>query len=321
MKTVRLDNKGFAPLENTPRLATERTFYIRARGLMSPASSLTGFTLIEVIIVIGLLAIFGSLALVSFQTSRATRELATSTQDILSALRLAQSKTLSGENNSVWGVHMSQSQVALFQGPTFVGSPLVETYGLPSSLELINILFNGGGNDIVFNRITGTTDQNGTMTLGVVATPTLYISLTIDISGAAYETNAFSALTSARTIDMRHRAFDLGWSIKTAITMTLTFADPPNPDTVNSVTMASFFDAGKTKFDWSGITSVGGMDQDLRIHTTSLTDTDTILSVDRDCRKNTKKLTIAIDGKAIAAYEADCKAMTVGAFGGSVSEP
>lgn len=280
-----------------------------------------GFTIIETIIVLGLLVIFGSIALVSFQSSRDTRNLATSTQDILSILRLAQARTLSGENNSVWGVHLAQNQFALFQGPTFAGSPVVESYNLPSSLELVSISLNGGGSDIIFKRITGTTDQNGTFVLRVIATPTLYTSLTIDASGASYQTSVFSPLTNARNVDMRHRTFDLGWSIKTATIMTLTFADPPNPDTVNSVTMTSYFDAGKTKFDWSGITLVGNVNQDLRIHTTLLTDANTILSVDRDCRKNTKKLTIAIDGKTIATYEADCVTMTVGAFGGTVSEP
>lgn len=280
-----------------------------------------GFTMIEIMIVVGLLMIFGSLALVSFQVSRNTRDLTAATQNVLSVLRLAQARTLSGENDSVWGVHLEQNQIVLFRGPTFAGAPFVEPYDLSSSIELVTIALNGGGSDVIFNRITGTTDQNGTFVLRVAATPTLYISLTVDASGAAYQTTAFSPLTSARTVDMRHRSFDLGWSIKTSTTLTLTFADPPNPDIVNSVIMASYFDVAKTKFDWSGITSIGGLDQDLRLHTTSLTDANTILSVDRDCRKNTKKLTIAIDGKTIAVYEADCKIMTVGAFGGIVSEP
>ncbi len=45
------------------------------------------------------------------------------------------------------------------------------------------------------------------------------------------------------------------------------------------------------------------------------------LDVDRDCRKNTKKVKIAIDGKTIAIYEADCVMVTVGTFGGVMSEP
>ena len=85
--------------------------------------------------------------------------------------------------------------------------------------------------------------------------------------------------------------------------------------------MSSYFDAGKTKFDWSGTIAVGGENQILRIHTTSLTDSDTALSVDRDCRFNTKKVKITIDTRDIATYEADCKTITVGLYGGTMSEP
>ena len=85
--------------------------------------------------------------------------------------------------------------------------------------------------------------------------------------------------------------------------------------------MASYFDAGKTKFDWSGAIAVGTTTQTLRIHTSFLSATDTILHIDRDCRKNTKKMRIDIDAKYIATYETDCKTVTVGNFGGTMSEP
>ena len=48
-----MKEKGFTPLENTPWLAAES----RVRGVMPRASSLTGFTLIEVIIYLALFAI------------------------------------------------------------------------------------------------------------------------------------------------------------------------------------------------------------------------------------------------------------------------
>ena len=280
-----------------------------------------GFTLVEIIVAMGIVLLLAALALVSFRASRDARDLSTSTQDILSIIRLAQSKTLAGEDDADWGVHLTQTQFTLFRGPAFAGSTLTETHDLPSSLELVSITLAGGGSDIIFTRVTGATNQNGSFILRVAATPATSASFTVDSSGAVYQTGAFSSLADIRTVDARHRSFDLGWSIKTATTMTLTFADPPNPDIVNSVTMLPYFDAGKTKFDWSGITSVGGLNQDLRIHTTSLTDTATILSIDRDCRKNTKKLTLEIDGKTIAAYEANCQTLTVGSFGGTVSEP
>ena len=280
-----------------------------------------GFTLVELLVVITIVGVLGGIAAVSFNTSRNVRDLQTSAQNTLSVIRLAQSKTLAGENDSAWGVRLESSQITLFAGDTFAGATFTQVYALPPSIEITGIALNGGGSDVVFKRITGQTDQNGTFVVDVAASPGTSFPVTIDISGKAYETATFPAIAVTRSVDARHRSFTLGWSIKTATTMTLTFSDPPNPDTVQTVTMSTFFDAGKTKFDWSGTVTVGGLDQVLRIHTTTLTDTDTVLSIDRDCRKNTKKLAIAIDGKAITTYEADCATIGVGAFGGTISEP
>lgn len=280
-----------------------------------------GFTFVEVLITVAVITILGSIALVSFNASRNVRDLSTTEQNVLSVLRLAQSKTLAGENDSAWGVHLESNQITLFQGSTYASSPLKQTYALPDSVEVTGVLLNGGGSDVIFKRVTGETDQTGTFTLNVIANPSHSRSITVNGSGNVYETASFPAAIISRLVDLRHRSFTLGWSIKTATTMTLTFADPPSPNTIQDVTMSSYFDGLKTKFDWSGTVTVGGIDQILRIHTTTLTDTDTVLSVDRDCRKNNKKLTIAIDAKTIATYEADCVNIMVGAFGGTMFEP
>ena len=281
---------------------------------------LTGFTFLEILIAIAIIALLSATAFVSFNKSRHVRDLTTSSQNVLSVLRLAQSRTLAGENDSAWGVRLASNQVTLFQGDTFAGSPLTKIYPLPGSVQITNISLNGGGSDVIFKRITGETDQTGTpaFVLSVVDSPSDAFSVTIDSLGKVSKTNTPPPPTITRAVDTRHRSFTLGWSIKPSTTMTLTFADPAM---IQPVTMTSFFDAGKTKFDWSGTVLVGGLNQTLRIHTTTLTDTNTVLSIDRDCRTNTKKLTIDIDGQVIAVYEADCVTVNVGASGGTMSEP
>lgn len=280
-----------------------------------------GFTFIEVLIAVAIVTTLSTIALISFNTARVVHNLNTSTQNVLSVLRFAQARTLAGENDSVWGVHLASNQITLFQGNTYASSPLTQIYALPGSLQLTGILLNGGGSDVIFKRITGETDQTGTFILNVIADSSHSRSVTVDGSGKVYETTSFPSASVSRLVDTRHRSFTLGWSIKTATTLTLTFADPPSANTVQNIAMTSYFDPGKTKFDWSGTVTAGGIDQVLRIHTTTLTDTDTVLSVDRDCRKNNKKLTIAIDSKTIATYEADCTNITVGTFGGTIFEP
>ena len=288
------------------------------RKMKTAFFTVKGFTLIEVIITASILIILGGMSLTAFIRTRTAHDLTETTQNILSVLILAQSRQLAGQDNSVWGVHLQSNQIALFKGLTYASSPLIQTYSLPSSIQLTNILLAGGGIDVIFKRVSGETDTSGTFQVNVIASPSMLSSVTIDGSGKAYKTTPPPTVLVNRLVDTRHRSFSLGWSIKTATTMTLTFT---NPSTTQSITMAPFFDVGKTKFDWSGTVPVGGQNQVLRIHTTSLTVSNATLSVDRDCRTNNKQLTIDIDGQVIATYAADCLAITLGPFGGTISEP
>jgi len=280
-----------------------------------------GFTLLEISISVSILALIGALSLVSFVSSRNVRDLTTSGQNVLSILRLAQSKTLAGEDNSAWGMRLETTQFILFRGATYAGATYTKAYVLPNSVEIANINLAGGGQDVILKRISGGTDQAGGFDVRVKNSTDKLFSITVDGSGKVYQTGTTPLQTGTRVIDTRHRSFNLGWSIKTYTTLTLTFSDQPNPDTINNVAMATYFDPGQTKFDWSGTVAVGGQNQTLRIHTASLTDANTILSVDRDCRQNTKKVRITFDTRDVATYEADCRTVAVGPYGGAISEP
>ncbi|MEK7608886.1 MAG: hypothetical protein AAB476_00170, partial [Patescibacteria group bacterium] len=73
-----------------------------------------------------------------------------------------------------------------------------------------------------------------------------------------------------------------------------------------------------TSFDYPGEFTVGGATQKIRVHTHSLTGSDTLLSIRRDELENTKAVEILIDNKSIAAYTAAGVA-TAGAFGGTMT--
>lgn len=284
-----------------------------------PAKNDTGFTLIETLIAVTIIILIGAASFVSFVQSRKIRELADGGQAALSILRLAQSKSLAGENNAPWGVHLDINQVVIFQGAIYAGSPVTIPYPLANSLEIANINI-GGGSDIIFQKISGATNQAGSFDVRVKSSLADTFPVTVENSGKVYRTGAAPVSAGTRIVDTRHRLFTLGWSIKDTTTLTLRWNDPPNPDTVQNIVMSPYFDAGKTKFDWSGNYAVGGRAQELRVHTTSLSDSDTTLSIDRDCRKNSKKIKISIDARDIATYEADCRTITVEAFGGTMNE-
>src|SRR3990167_2656300 len=128
-----------------------------------------GFTLLETLISISVLVLISSLALVSFINSRDVREGAVFGQDVMSVLRLAQSKALGGEDNSAWGIHLEQGQSVLFRGTSYVGAPFTQSFPVPARLEITNIVLAGGGSDVIFKRITGYTDQAGSFDVQVRA--------------------------------------------------------------------------------------------------------------------------------------------------------
>lgn len=278
-----------------------------------------GFTLIEILISVGIIALIGSLGLVSFIGSRRIRDLNVGTQSALAVMRLAQSKTLAAEGGEPWGVHLESDKYTLFpaQNSFSVMTASNTVYILPSTLEIANISLAGGGQDIIFQRITGKTAQSGAFELRVKSGADLAL-ITIGASGEVSSGGDIQAPSGSRVTDTRHRNFDLGWSIKNSITLTLTFSDPPNPDIISSVVMTPV--PPRSIFDWSGTVSVYGQPQTLRIHAVSLTDTNTIFSIDRSRLANNKKVKIEIDGKHIATYEAE-GVLTVGQFGGTASEP
>jgi Tfp pilus assembly protein FimT len=278
-----------------------------------------GFTLLEITISIGILVLVGTLALASFVSSRNIRNLNNSGGEILTILRQAQARSLAGENNSSWGVHVDATSFVLFRGSSFAGATTTESFSLPANLEIANINLTGGGSDIVFKRLDGRTDQSGSFDLRVKGVGGYVFSVSIDLSGKVYQTGSSPAPTGTRAVDTRHRTFALNGTVKNFITMTLTFSDPPNPDTIYSVVMSPL--PPRTSFDWSGTVAVGGQNQTLRIHALSISDTATLLSVDRDCRKNTKQVKISFDTNDVATYNSNCQAITIWPFGGTASEP
>jgi len=142
--------------------------------------------------------------------------------------------------------------------------------------------------------------------------------VTIDSSGQVRAEADALLPGGTRVIDTRHVNFELGWSIQGATTLRLQFSNPPNPDTIQDIAMADYFNADNTVFDWQGTVDIGGSSQTLRLHTLLLSPLGTTLSIHRDRRTNDKALIILIDGKEVSRYDAEGN-VTTGPFGGTMT--
>lgn len=274
----------------------------------------TGFTLIELLVSITILLIISSVVIFSLRTFGQQVEIESISQNIMSSLRLARSQTLASESETTYGIHFETSKYVLFSGTTYVdGAVGNKEYNLKDS-QIYGISLNGGGSEVIFNRIRGTTNQYGSISAHLVNDTSQSRTINISYSGQMSLQDALST-ASTRLTDSRHLHFDLGWSIQNSNTLTLSF---PNDSVTQNISMAGYFNVGKSIFDWSGKIPVSGTDQILRIHTHSLDGFNTVLSIHRDRRYNDKALSISIDGQQIVSYTVAGVA-TIGPFGGTMT--
>jgi len=127
-----------------------------------------GFTIFEIIISLSIFLILAVIVVSSFSSFRNNQELTNAVQKTINLLNLARSKTLSSEGSSQYGVHFESSRIVLFKGASFSESSPDNNVAVFSSLiEISAINFNGEGNNLVFQRLTGKTDNYGTITLRI----------------------------------------------------------------------------------------------------------------------------------------------------------
>lgn len=125
-----------------------------------------GFTLIELLISIAILAIVSVITLPYFSDSIGKNELQTTTWEVVDALRRARSQAINGEQNSDWSVHFESDRFTIFRTATYsaIDPDNVETI-IPGILTISSISIAGGGDDIVFAKVRGTTSTDGTITV------------------------------------------------------------------------------------------------------------------------------------------------------------
>src|SRR3989338_6528763 len=137
-----------------------------------------GITTVELLIVIVVLGIIFSIVFPQFSKIKENQVLKNGVADVLSSINKARSQTLSSLNSSEYGVHFQSDRVIIFKGTSFdSGAGDNETINIISPATISTITILGGGEDIYFNRFSGTPS-----TTGSVAVSSANFSKTIVIS-------------------------------------------------------------------------------------------------------------------------------------------
>ena len=119
----------------------------------------------EIIIVIAVLLIVIGISTASFLGIKENQLLKNSTEEVLNTLNKARSLTLTSLDSSEYGVHFSSDQIVLFKGTSYVINDIDnEIISIVNPVSISNIAL-GGGSDIYFNRLNGSPNVSGTITI------------------------------------------------------------------------------------------------------------------------------------------------------------
>ena len=132
-----------------------------------------GFTLIESLVVLGILAILATVSSSGFNSFTNKQILDKEAGFIVSRLAEARSLSISSKDGSAYGVKFESDRTTLFKGTSYtIADPNNVTIDLNRSVELSAINLSGGGSEVVFDRLKGTTAQDGSLTLRLLASTT-----------------------------------------------------------------------------------------------------------------------------------------------------
>lgn len=260
-----------------------------------------GFTLIELLISVAVLGLISAVVILGYSAVSKGSDLKTAAFKILDVLNLAHTRTVASLATSSYGVHFEPSQYVLFKGTAYdVADPNNIFYPLPSTLQIANITLAGAGVDVVFDRLTGKTSQNGSLVVRFINDSTRSKTITILSSGRSDIIETAQTPAGTRVTDTRHVHFTYGASIASVTNLVLNF---PDDVVTENIPFASYYSG--SAFDWSGTVTVAGVNQTLRVHTHADTGSSADFSVTRDMRYNTKALQISLDTQNLVNYAAN----------------
>ncbi len=119
-----------------------------------------GFSLIELLLIISFIVILSVTAIYFSSNFLVRSNYKNKISELTAVLRTAQLNTVSGKENSQWGVHVNGTKIIMFKGASYVspGTSFNQTYDIPNGITVTNA-------EIVFGKLTGNPNTTGIFTV------------------------------------------------------------------------------------------------------------------------------------------------------------
>ncbi len=145
-----------------------------------------GFTLLEILIAVAVMALAAGLGFMSLSGMRRTAALDEASRNIVAVLRDAQARAIAQSAGASWGVRFAavaggDDFYALWSGSSFSGA--TSTVSLANTLEFEDPAA-PGTRDVLFAKLTGLPAASATITVRIISAPSERRTIIISSNGA-----------------------------------------------------------------------------------------------------------------------------------------
>lgn len=145
----------------------------------------SAFSVVEIIIIIAVGLILFTITTSAFNGMRNRQALNATIEEISSAIQNSQAKTLASKKSQNYGVRFEANRLVAFEGSTFTEPNTANKEIKFSSLAEISVIsLNGGGQNMVFEKLTGETNQYGAITVRIKNDTAGIKTITIEKTGS-----------------------------------------------------------------------------------------------------------------------------------------
>lgn len=145
-----------------------------------------GFTLLELLIVIGITAILAVFLIINPLSFRSRQDLNLTVSEMVAALRNAQNNSISQESGSVWGIYFDNIDGSgfydFFSGSNYSSANIASRSSLRSSVKFVQPAV-GASSTVIFSAVSGLPAASTTIIIALREDFSSFRAITINANG------------------------------------------------------------------------------------------------------------------------------------------